>query len=619
MALQVWLPLNGDLKNKGVADVNVTNSGATVDSNGKIGQCYSFDGTDDYFQFNNLDIDNLSGFSICFWCYSVDATLYGLFTVRQGTYHQFTLNEDGLGFRDSNHSSFTTFMFEQPNANTWTHYAIVYDNGSFKVYKNGINICTQTYSSGHLNSNLNEIRIGRRQASSGNVYFNGKLNDFRIYNHALSLAEVKEISRGLVLHYKLNDPYIEDTINLFAGRTDFSDTANWNKGSQSAPTPTIDSNGDMVLYGNGENTSTQSYTISRTGGYIAISPSTTYTISINAKHSSSTTRFSMYFYEYDSSTSLVKTTSDNYYCTENEVGQWVNHSLTVTTQSTTSKMYIELNCIRAPQNSTVVIQSGSIQLEQKDHATPFVDGTRSGTTITDSSGYKRNATITGTLIQNLNSPRYDKYVYMNNTSSSNHIESNPISCSDNIFSVSFWIKCTKATNQVLVADPKISIGLLNGLLYVNPTSSSPFTTTNFTTNEWNHIVVIRNGSSYSVYINGVAETQSGSSNYYAHNVSKLWLLNRSYNNNYAANASISDFRIYATALSAEDILQLYQVSGKIDNKKNLHCFELEEHNTSDNTKLFKTGVFRAGEFNEIDNNIKIKKDLDVDSNQLIEM
>ena len=45
MSLRVWLPLNGTLENKGLDNVTVTNSGATVDNNGKIGKCYSFDGS----------------------------------------------------------------------------------------------------------------------------------------------------------------------------------------------------------------------------------------------------------------------------------------------------------------------------------------------------------------------------------------------------------------------------------------------------------------------------------------------------------------------------------------------------------------------------------------------
>ena len=42
MALRVWLPLNGNTNNYGISDVTVTNNGATVDNNGKIGKCYSF-------------------------------------------------------------------------------------------------------------------------------------------------------------------------------------------------------------------------------------------------------------------------------------------------------------------------------------------------------------------------------------------------------------------------------------------------------------------------------------------------------------------------------------------------------------------------------------------------
>ena len=48
MALRVWLPLNGSLENIGVSDIAFTNSNTsfiTVDNNGKIGKCYTFNST----------------------------------------------------------------------------------------------------------------------------------------------------------------------------------------------------------------------------------------------------------------------------------------------------------------------------------------------------------------------------------------------------------------------------------------------------------------------------------------------------------------------------------------------------------------------------------------------
>ena len=42
MSLIVWLPLNGDLENQGLSNITITNNGATVDNNGKIGKCYRF-------------------------------------------------------------------------------------------------------------------------------------------------------------------------------------------------------------------------------------------------------------------------------------------------------------------------------------------------------------------------------------------------------------------------------------------------------------------------------------------------------------------------------------------------------------------------------------------------
>ena len=65
MALQVWLPLNGELENQGLAEVSVVNTGAVVDSAGKIGSCYACK-TNEYIDFT-CDLGIVEKFSIAFW------------------------------------------------------------------------------------------------------------------------------------------------------------------------------------------------------------------------------------------------------------------------------------------------------------------------------------------------------------------------------------------------------------------------------------------------------------------------------------------------------------------------------------------------------------------------
>ena len=67
MSLRIWLPFNGNLDNKGLDDVVVTNNGATVNNNGKVGKCYSFGTDNSYITVDSTPLKKYIEFSFACW------------------------------------------------------------------------------------------------------------------------------------------------------------------------------------------------------------------------------------------------------------------------------------------------------------------------------------------------------------------------------------------------------------------------------------------------------------------------------------------------------------------------------------------------------------------------
>ena len=221
MSLQVWLPLTGNIANQGLSKITATVSGATVNASGKLGTCYAFDGSDDYISLTGQCFyDAIKGgaqpFSIALWLYRADATRAVLF----GDYHLSGAINFNLELTTAHQVRFywgSSPDYNSPNtfvtATAWTHIAVIYSGSDLKFYINGVLTNTRSGALSVKTKTSGSYYLGR-DSRTGTTVLNGRMNDFRLYDHALSAREVWNIAQGLVVHYMLNDQYVEPTTNL---------------------------------------------------------------------------------------------------------------------------------------------------------------------------------------------------------------------------------------------------------------------------------------------------------------------------------------------------------------------------------------------------------------------
>lgn len=213
----VWLPLDGSLRNLGLAEVDMVNNSATTDANGKIGQCYYFNGntwlkgTSDFTSISNKA-------SICFW-FKMETLISNTQLVSIGTNSGW--NNIRMGVVVNSSGSITGSVSDGSSniawnfattiaANRWYHYALVYDAGTLFLYLDGVFV--KSLATTIVPSVADTPTFGVGAASNGAEKSHAWINDVRIYDTALSAMEVYEISKGLILHFPLNDPLVANLI-----------------------------------------------------------------------------------------------------------------------------------------------------------------------------------------------------------------------------------------------------------------------------------------------------------------------------------------------------------------------------------------------------------------------
>jgi len=169
-------------------------SGATWTA-GKIGNALSFDGINGYVNTGNGASLNINGNQITIeaWVYTKSLSenyIISKFdgdTVTSG--YNLLLTSSNIYFRlGSGTTGYQFVTAHGMSTNNWYHLVAVYDGTSMKIYKNGTVLSGSTSFSGTIGTNSLNVNIGQRVDDS--YRWNGYIDDFRIYNRALSASEI---------------------------------------------------------------------------------------------------------------------------------------------------------------------------------------------------------------------------------------------------------------------------------------------------------------------------------------------------------------------------------------------------------------------------------------------
>ncbi|MEI8202317.1 MAG: LamG-like jellyroll fold domain-containing protein [Bacteroidota bacterium] len=216
--LVAYYPFNGNANDESGNGNNGTVNGATLtaDRFGNVDKAYSFDGVSNYIKVLDDTSLHVSNITISGW---INPNAFNSYLNAAGYWAHYS----GFICKDpqdkNNQSCFSTsanqnflriqasctdgsysdvHISNSVNLNSWQHIVYIYNNGSVKIYKDGILLIEDNTNLGNLLSTNNEpLLIGKTywfpSASLLISYFSGAIDDIRIYNRALNETEIDSL------------------------------------------------------------------------------------------------------------------------------------------------------------------------------------------------------------------------------------------------------------------------------------------------------------------------------------------------------------------------------------------------------------------------------------------
>ena len=230
--LVAYYPFSGNAKDSSTSNLNGVITGATLtnDRFGNANKAYKFSGNsindntvvvkDEFIKVSNFNTDFSNKISISLWA-NVDSTNYGGFLQRRVDNNiDFAVSSYGgsSGTRPDPNTISWSIGGNRTNLGktvipykTWHNYIYIFDGTSMKTYLDGI-LETQTAATGLISNNSSDLFIGKYIYNGGKThhfYYNGSMDDVRIYNRVLNSNEINALSteNGAPLTLKIGDSY----------------------------------------------------------------------------------------------------------------------------------------------------------------------------------------------------------------------------------------------------------------------------------------------------------------------------------------------------------------------------------------------------------------------------
>lgn len=588
MGLQVWMPMIGNINNQGLSNLSYLSGNYVQGTCSTFGKCLNVPNSSP-ISFTADGLVNAKKFSVCFWTLADNST--------KADWNQMLI----LGDKKTDGSYGSNFRFEScttyPRAcsfhnndiyaiaggsrilgssnGTWYHVCVTYDGTELKSYTNGNLIGTDVGNGGYL--------TGYVQIGSANYF--GLMNDLRIYDEVISQKQIRSIYNLQIIHYPLNNIYEVGITNKYFG--DAAEGALNYDGNYITRTKLSNERGykyKLSYTGTGKDM----WKSLEIGSHFSFTAGRTYYYSCKVRCNSKL--HTQLFLRAarcgnDWVTNMVDTLNADGQWHEYTVSQTINANFDRSGTTVTCNPWVEFYTNDMSTNGmsyTFDVDIKDIQVTEGQKYS-FIANEMVTSSVSDISGYSNNASVDVGIGIGVQSPRYDACYYF---SAKSYLKfPNPIYAKKTIWglTINMWVRLDSGCGEYAT--------ILSGLN--NPTSNFPWLAVNtessglwsyiwsnapqygrgmsnelLSLNTWYMITYVFNSGSVYWYLNGTRKgdiTKYTTLNYINADMEYLALGNSYTGSQWNTKFCgwISDFRMFTTVLSADDVKALYQNSASI--------------------------------------------------------